>query len=232
MPAGKIYLAAPRRTSAPPRRRRIRRKRKYNKNKISTVLLRGPSLVPDRILVKIKYFESLEFTGTGINYHSFRGNSFYDPDESATGHQPLGFDQYAAFYNKYRVYGTKMKLRIVNNDSTQVDAALLASVGAFPTPTNFTEVCEQPYSVVKQLGTVNANAKAVLKMYMSSSKIFGDKVKEDLDYAALVTASPAKVWRYQMYFTNYAPLDAINVSALIEMEMYGEFFDRKELAQS
>ncbi len=46
-------------------------------------------------------------TGTIAGYFgtdkSFRLNSLYDPDYSAGGHQPYGFDQMAAFYNKYLV---------------------------------------------------------------------------------------------------------------------------------
>ncbi len=39
---------------------------------------------------------------TGSEY-VFRLNSLYDPDLTGTGHQPYGFDQFAALYSRYKV---------------------------------------------------------------------------------------------------------------------------------
>lgn len=39
----------------------------------------------------------------GFAYHVFRANDLYDPDYTATGHQPFGRDKYTAEYKKYVV---------------------------------------------------------------------------------------------------------------------------------
>lgn len=39
-----------------------------------------------------------------------RGNGCYDPDVAVGGHQPLGFDQYMALYNKYYVKSSTIKV--------------------------------------------------------------------------------------------------------------------------
>lgn len=44
----------------------------------------------------------------------FRLNSLYDPDLSGLGTQPVGYDQWAAFYNKYRVVSTEVEIRVEN----------------------------------------------------------------------------------------------------------------------
>lgn len=49
---------------------------------------------------------------------AFRLNSVYDPDLSGTGNQPVGFDQWAAFYNKYRVLSTDVEIRLENRSTT------------------------------------------------------------------------------------------------------------------
>lgn len=42
--------------------------------------------------------------GTAASYElQFRGNSVFDPDKSGVGHQPMGFDQWSAFYDHYYV---------------------------------------------------------------------------------------------------------------------------------
>lgn len=46
---------------------------------------------------------NLDPTAGQVASHVFRSNSIFDPDYTATGHQPYGFDQYAALYNHYRV---------------------------------------------------------------------------------------------------------------------------------
>lgn len=43
------------------------------------------------------------------NTYTFAANGLYDPDITGTGHQPMGFDQMAAFYNHYEVIGAKIK---------------------------------------------------------------------------------------------------------------------------
>lgn len=61
---------------------------------------RGPC--PSTITIKLRYFEIWNSDGTIIDYR-FRTNSLYDPNRTATGHQPLGRDQWATFYDRYRV---------------------------------------------------------------------------------------------------------------------------------
>lgn len=55
--------------------------------------------------VTLKYAENLQLNlaaTTGSQY-SFNLNSIFDPDRTGVGHQPYGFDQLAALYNRYRV---------------------------------------------------------------------------------------------------------------------------------
>lgn len=58
---------------------------------------------------KLKYSDAFNLASdatltsyTGSQY-VFRLNSLYDPDLTGTGHQPYGFDQYAALFNRYKV---------------------------------------------------------------------------------------------------------------------------------
>jgi len=44
----------------------------------------------------------------------FRANSCYDPDYTATGHQPMYFDNFALFYNRYRVLASKITVTVVD----------------------------------------------------------------------------------------------------------------------
>ena len=60
--------------------------------------------VPQRFLTKHKYSTTITIN-TAMPQYNFNLNSLFDPDRTATGHQPYGFDQISALYNRYRVYG-------------------------------------------------------------------------------------------------------------------------------
>lgn len=47
---------------------------------------------------------------SAVAQYNFRANSIFDPDGSGAGHQPLGHDQWSAFYNHYVVLGSKIRV--------------------------------------------------------------------------------------------------------------------------
>lgn len=48
---------------------------------------------------------------------SFRANSVYDPDAALGGSTATGFSQWSQFYQKYTVVGSRMSLRILDQDT-------------------------------------------------------------------------------------------------------------------
>ncbi len=64
--------------------------------------------MPARMRVKLVYGETFSRTTAGAvntapTAYTFRLGSLFDPDYTSAGHQPYGFDQWAAFFNKYIV---------------------------------------------------------------------------------------------------------------------------------
>lgn len=76
---------------------------------------------PQNKKVRLVYCESLTFAGSlgAMSQHVFRLNSLFDPDFTATGHQPLGFDQWAQFYNHYVVNGCEWEIQTIPSESIQ-----------------------------------------------------------------------------------------------------------------
>lgn len=54
-----------------------------------------------------------------VSLYQFRLNSLFDPDLTGVGTQPVGFDQYAALYEKYRVYEASYKVCFYNTSTTR-----------------------------------------------------------------------------------------------------------------
>jgi len=71
---------------------------------------------PKTTSVTLKYCDGFIMNPSAItvDHYYFRANSIFDPDLSGTGHQPLGRDQWALFYNHYIVSKARMKLTITN----------------------------------------------------------------------------------------------------------------------
>ena len=119
MPAGKLYLAAASKKQGRKRRGRalmIQNKKRYNNRYSQLVICKRP-VCPEQILVPLKYvsekIDILCTSGAG-NYHLFNFNNCYDPDRTGTGHQPLGWDQWVAFYGIYRVISASVKVVAIN----------------------------------------------------------------------------------------------------------------------
>lgn len=76
---------------------------------------------PPNQVVKMRYSQLINFPYSlaSASFHVFRANSIFDPDHSGTGHQPMGHDQWAQFYNHYRVLGSKIRVDYLNEDTAQ-----------------------------------------------------------------------------------------------------------------
>ena len=62
-----------------------------------------------RVTLKyVEYFQNVPSVAGGAAGVTFRLNSLNDPNQSGVGHQPMGTDQWAAFYQKYTVISSKI----------------------------------------------------------------------------------------------------------------------------
>jgi hypothetical protein len=55
-----------------------------------------------------------------LNKHTFSCNNIYDPDVSGTGSQPLGHDEWSAFYTNYVVHHAEAKITVVPANSQTI----------------------------------------------------------------------------------------------------------------
>lgn len=90
-------------------RRRTYRRRRGGVNNIT----RFPGF-PSNKLVMMRYSDTFSFDHNVSNVYNrlFAANSIFDPDMTGVGHQPLGHDQWAVFYNHYFVIGSKITIQV------------------------------------------------------------------------------------------------------------------------
>jgi len=185
--------------------------------------------IPQRFITKQKYSTSFPITAITGSY-TFNLNSVYDPDRTGIGHQPYGFDQLAALYNRYRV----IKCSYVINgyaDSNALRIACLAT-NELPSLASVSDLVERPRArfVVQYPG---ANTQ-YLKGSVSIPSLVGRSKAQymaDDRYQATVTNDPAELALLQVAVAGMNDGGAA-ATLVITLEYTVEYFDMKPLGQS
>lgn len=207
---------------------------KEKKQQHTLVDLRGSNnVIPGAIRVILPYTEVLNRNPGGVSDdYQFNLNSLFDPNRTGTGHQPLGFDQYTAFYNRYRVMALRYDITVSNNSTS----ALFFAVA----PTNSTtsldllNVTEQPMAKRAQLaGSAGYNV-ARIEGIVSLPLLNGRSVAEyrgSTNTEATMTTSPAEALLLHV-FGGSMDASVVNYSLVVRMYFDTILFDRVELSES
>lgn len=153
-------------------------------------------------VMKMRYVEQLSLNaGVGSIYgYNFRANSIFDPDQSGVGHQPMGHDQWSAFYNHYVVLGSKITVTFSNqhagdpmvcgvflNDDTTLTSGTLTSL---------IENAKGPYCHLDSAG--GAGVRRLSKKF-SAKKFFKCDVKDRTDLKATFGSNPSEEAYYMVW---------------------------------
>lgn len=234
------------------RRRRLRRKvyrtrRRYRAKASRTTISRTTSfLVPDRYRTKLRFSALVRATATsGVPVaYTFRLNSLYDPDYTATGTQPYGFDQLATFYNNYTVTGSSIRVVPLPTQDDTVSRRAVAltvypstsSVAPYAaSPWNYREL---PYNRTKNvyLPSNTFFKSSTVSHYMPVHKLAGisrQRVLTAAGYSSTVTDNPATSLYWHVIA---APFDqsstSITTDCQVTITFYVNFFGRLLLTGS
>lgn len=212
-------------------------------NKASSVVLM-PQGFPDSAVTKLRWSGSKNIpvnNGDDPAFIYIRGNGPYDPDVASGGYYPYYYDNYAALYDNYVCYASKIKVTflgpVANADGQKVVFGVVPFVVPATLPTTL-RVNEVPYASHKYAQLNISSITPSIKKYMTTQKIFGvskTKVRDDDKFSALTNSNvPASEWRWAIYASRLAAdpnLGAIaNVAIDIQVTYYVKFFGRAELA--
>lgn len=221
------------RRRAPVRKRIFRRRRGAR----TTKMTRGPATISDRIIVRMKYVAFETMTTSTASDHLFNLNSIFDPDRTGIGHQPLGHDQWANFYSKYRVFATKIRVSAMRTDNT-----ILGGVFGF-FPSNNTSAAttvnvfqEQPRARWKGIAQGAGMGKVNLRANYSLPKVIGQTSAQyrsgDTQYPGVFGASPNELIILHVVGASIDQITQISFHYSIEIDYFVELFDRLQLGQS
>lgn len=212
------------------------RRRQFGK-KVTVTALKAV-VTPDRLIVRLPYVnQSSIVAAAGIPVDTqFRLNSIFDPEASSgIGQtQPLGTDQWAAFYNRYRVIGVNVMLmaRNTNNDAAYVGICANNDTGSLLTEAAY----EQSRTTLKMVGgSTGGHDIAVFKKYYNLANLTGrpkfSYISDDR-YQAQMDSDPAEAINLHIMTQPASAALSTSIHYSLKMVYLVELFDRKALAQS
>jgi len=198
------------------------------------------------MFAKLKYCDNLTMTiNTGSGAYSMYAyqlyqSSLFDPDLTATGHQPMTFDNYCpGLYQRYRVYGFKYNIEFSNVTTantfpiviyTGTQPAVIATTGLAAWNT----LEEQPGSRRIRLGGQSTEPKIVTG-YVNVSKVYGlgkRGLQDDMIYGAVYNSNPSLMAYLHLYATALNPSSGNQLLARVQLTYYCKFYNNAQFASS
>lgn len=229
-----------RRVKRPYRKRRYLRRYRRNVTRISRAPITNSSIVRMRYCTPIQLQQ--QSAGVPVSYH-FNANSIYDPDNTSTGHQPNGFDQWSAFYNHFHVIASKITVNFQAVGATAQLGAHIVGIGLRDTVgslTTVSEITEQGNTAYKHITDNDSSRAAVTVTKTFSAKKFFNK-KSIVDNSELrgqmgnlgTGANPSELAIFQVFAGH---IDSAVVGdplyAYVTIEYIAVLTEPKELLQS
>lgn len=185
--------------------------------------------IPTCMRVKLRYVDHTTHTHTSgaIKTWLMRGNSVFDPDYTFTGHQPSGFDEFAAFYQYYRVVASKVEVILSSLTALVPMMCLVRPVREIETQSQYNPGVESTravYGVLPDTGVPNL----ILHNKATTAELFSGQSSTDQDFGALVSANPSKQWYWEVLTqsANQASTASLAVTMIVTYEV---IFSQKEV---
>ncbi len=192
---------------------------------------------PQNHKVKLKYHTNGSFACTtgAVGVYGFKLNSCYDPDYTSTGHQPLGFDQWATFYQTYIVSAAQVRVKMLNYSAYQAVIGFLPDENANPS-TVLDTLCEQPMAYHYLQFAQNPpyiDSPVFTKKYSMASWFQVKTVEDDVArFGAKTTSDPTNLMYWYMFGRDLSGSGTVTVYFDVEIEQTVIFSEPKDLTQS
>lgn len=190
----------------------------------------------DTLFVRLKYVEQFGVApGAPIGQYTFRGNSLFDPNYTAGGHQPMYMDQYAYIYNKYRVMASSIRVDTVNGSNASAIYQIVFPNTDIVTATSIPLVLEQTSAYAPRIiPTSQQGPEGRVKMYCSTRRACGISRAElgDDTYSSTMGASPLNIWYWNLVWGSTDASSSVTVAVIVKIIYYVQFYDRVPASQS
>lgn len=223
-------------------RKRSFKSRPYKRRKLTryrrrTTIPRGPSGVPVNYPVRMRYCKEgyLGSTSGILNSLAIGMNDIYDPEVAAGGHQPMGFDQMAAMYNRYIVIGSKLTVTFYDNAASHSTPAVVGccmsddSVAPYIVNTSYIEAKRGQWRTV----TGGKRSATRVSCKYSPKKFWGLKdIKDNRQKIGAGTVGSPEDKAYGLVWIQATDGGTQSLSITLVVDYIVQFSEPKDLAQS
>lgn len=219
------------------RKKKTKRKtRRSTRTNINSLSIRGRSTVPDKLFTTMVFSETALMNPNAVPDYRLYQSSLYDPRWAVGGDQPLGRDQWAAFYNQYRTYAMAYEVTFYNLSTTEQAVGIVVPKGNDTISTVTNTIFEKPYSKYCNLGVEGSGqAIKVVKGYVPGPRTLGmtrNQFSSEKATSSEFTDSPAEQFYLHIYTDAANETSSISVRIRVRITYYVGLFDRIPLGGS
>ncbi len=193
----------------------------------------APNGFPPRSKGTLTYIQMVNLDpGAGLTYNTWNLNSLYDPDQTGTGHQPMGFDSWATLYSRYMVESADVTVKLHSSagSTTPVICGICPYTGSTPYSSSTITMGEQAAQKIIVTGTRlnNGSDPNTLTYHFDASKFFGiPRIDDDQsELGALTNASPTRRAYLQLFLGPADESTDLAVwYAVVEFKFHAVFYD-------
>lgn len=216
-----------------------KRKKSIKNRSLTPGFKRNTNGVPAKLKSTLKYAQTITLNPSagGCAGHTFRCNSLFDPDLTGTGHQPMGFDQVSALYDRYVVTSVRIKVtQLPSSVSTTIPGmfgVILNEDNSLGAGKSLQSIFEQRnVSKTEVTGTVTSLTEPV-KYSANIAQYFGhtDSIVGEDGFSARYNVNPARLCYFTLFYGQDSSI-AGPKDFVVEMEYDAVFTEPKELVQS
>lgn len=161
----------------------------------------------------------------------FKANGLYDPEDAIGGHQPYGFDQYAAIYNHYHVYKSTCKVQWICPPATTEGMMVGVNITPGASDTDGATTKAEKQDGKKNYQWVCAQLPLATTYITWNDKQFFGVDRDNDRLGAAVTTDPTELSHFEIWCYNKDSVSRYQ-GAFVTIEYYVEFSEPKSLGQS
>lgn len=225
---------ARKRTRYTQRRTRYMKKRRMNIRNPPFARLNG---FPERMFLKLRYCDCMNTSVTGGVFSTmpYFQSSLYQPRGSG-GHQPLSYDQWCSFYQKFRVYGIGYDFQICNKATNEAVWFGVRHQTSTAQEISIQTLLERGDSKVKMLGSVNSGfATTHIRGYMDVANTLGinkQRVRDDDQFCSPSNQNPAIMAYLIPYLLSNTTSGSHTFEFTIRLTYYCEMYNQADFQAS
>ena len=199
--------------------------------------MRSP--VPSKMFTKFRYSTTVSINPSAaglVAEYVFSANGMYDPDITAVGHQPRGFDQFiGVLYDHYVVVGSKLTARFDNSNNTSPILCMVKTQDSAQSTVNRTDWQEDSLTRRTLCGSgTSARSYATVVKKVNIGRFLGrSKVLSDPQLKGSAGANPTE--NVFFHIGACAVDDSLDLNAIpiqVDIDFIAVLIERRNPAQS